>query len=593
MKKTNVLLSLALLFSFAAPVSAKGIQDTGTNINLTHLNSLDQEVKIDGKEMLLTHIYSEYPNYQWVDASGEGIACVDDTARAAVVYLNDYEQTKNQDSLNKAKMALNFVMHMQADDGEFYNFVNKDLSINKDGSTSIKSFDWWAARGMWALGYGYKIFNKADPQYAKELNNHFLLANNALQKKLNPNYGKYSTIHGYQVPAWIDGFDAMSNALLSLSEYYAASPNPIVKDSMMKIGEGLTKFQFGSFDEYPYGAHLDWNGSPTLWHAWGSSQTFALAKAGQVLHKEQWIQSAKKEADYLFTHILVNGMIKEMAPTMAKDEQIAYGVDMLVQGFSELSKVTHDKTYAKYAGIAASWFTGNNDAQFTMYDPSTGRGYDGINGVTKKVNMNSGAESTIEALMALQAIHNLPDAQKYLYAKTVERHTQSVLEAENFSPSQGNPQVIQPQSQWTGDASYSGDIVGMLPGDGLKTTIHSDQNEDVLVYAAVEKKYLPEGSLFLDVYVNNKLVGSSNVADSTDSDYLTLIKVGKLATLTKGSNTVSVSLRGNQNKTVNLDNIIIQPAIESALFQTDNHRFIEIERNFINKKNSIKEFKGN
>ncbi|MDQ0199248.1 glycoside hydrolase family protein [Neobacillus ginsengisoli] len=593
MKKTNVLLSLALLFSFAAPVSAKGIQDTGMNINLTHLNSLDQEVKIDGKDMLITHIYSEYPNYQWVDASGEGIACVDDVARATIVYLNDYEQTKNNDSLNKAKLALNFVMHMQAADGEFYNFINKDLSINKTGSTSQKSFDWWAARGMWALGYGYKVFNKIDPQYAKELNNSFLLANNALQKKVNPNYGKYSTIHGYQVPAWIDGFDAMSNALLGLSEYYSASPNPIVKDSMMKLGEGLTKFQFGSFDEYPFSAHLDWSGSPTLWHAWGSSQTFALAKAGQVLHKEQWIQSAKKEADYLFTHLLVNGMIKEMAPTMAKDEQIAYGVDMLVQGFSELSNVTHDKTYAKYAGIAASWFTGNNDAQFAMYDPNTGRGYDGINGVTKKVNMNSGAESTIETLMALQAIRTIPDAQKYLYSKTIERHTQSVLEAENFLPSQGNPQIIKPQSQWTGDASYSGDIVGLLPGDGLKTTIQSDKNEDVILYAAVEKKYLPEGNLFLDVYVNNKLVGSSNVADSNDTDYLTLIKVGKLATLNKGNNTVSVSLRGSQNKTVNLDNIIIQPAIESALFQTDNHKFIEIKRDFIHKKNSIIEYSKN
>jgi hypothetical protein len=590
LKKINILLSFILLFCFAVPVSAKELKNPGININLSHLNFLNEKVKIDGKEMLITHVYSEYPNYQWVDASGEGIACVDDTARAAVVYLNDYEQTKNQDSLNKAKLALNFVMHMQASDGEFYNFINKDLSINKDGPTSIKSFDWWAARGMWALGYGYKVFNKIDPEYAKELNNSFLLANNALQKKINPNFGKYSTIHGYQIPAWIDGFDAMSNALLGLSEYYTASPNPIVKDSMMKLGEGLEKFQFGSFDDYPYGAHLDWNGSPTLWHAYGSSQTFALAKAGQVLHKEQWIQSAKKEADYLFTHILVNGMINEMAPTMAKDQQIAYGVDMLVQGFSELSKVTHGKTYANYAGIAASWFTGNNDAQFTMYDPKTGRGYDGLNGVTKKVNMNSGAESTIEALMALQAIRNNPNAQKYLYAKTIERHTQSVLEAENFLPSQGNPQIITPQNQWTGDASYSGNIVGLLPGDGLKTTIQSNKKEDVLLYAGVEKKYLPQGTLFLDMYVNNKLVGSSNVSDSKDTDYLTLIKVGKLATLNKGSNTVSVSLRGNQNIMVNLDNIVIQPAIESALFQTDHHTFIEIDRDFIHKKIVLRNF---
>jgi hypothetical protein len=70
-------------------------------------------------------------------------------------------------------------------------------------------------------------------------------------------------------------------------------------------------------------------------------------------------------------------------------------------------------------------------------------------------------------------------------------------------------------------------------------------------------------------------------------------KVGKSATLNKGNNIVSVTLRGSQNETVKLDNIIIQPAIESALFQTDNHNFIEIERNFIDQKIVLKEFKNN
>jgi len=38
-----------------------------------------------------------------------------------------------------------------------------------------------------------------------------------------------------------------------------------------------------------------------------------------------------------------------------------------------------------------------------MYDPSSGRCFDGINSETD-VNMNSGAESTIEALLSLLAI---------------------------------------------------------------------------------------------------------------------------------------------------------------------------------------------
>ena len=55
------------------------------DINLTHLNFLVEDVDIAGQPMAITHIYSEYPRYEWVDASGEGIAAVDDAARAAWV----------------------------------------------------------------------------------------------------------------------------------------------------------------------------------------------------------------------------------------------------------------------------------------------------------------------------------------------------------------------------------------------------------------------------------------------------------------------------------------------------------------------------
>jgi hypothetical protein len=48
------------------------------DINLTHLNFLVEDVTIAGQPMAITHIYSEAPRYEWVDASGEGIACVDD-----------------------------------------------------------------------------------------------------------------------------------------------------------------------------------------------------------------------------------------------------------------------------------------------------------------------------------------------------------------------------------------------------------------------------------------------------------------------------------------------------------------------------------
>ncbi|MGE5498377.1 MAG: hypothetical protein ACM3Q2_09920, partial [Syntrophothermus sp.] len=54
-----------------------------------------------------------------------------------------------------------------------------------------------------------------------------------------------------------------------------------------------------------------------------------------------------------------------------------------------------------------------NPARRLMYDQSTGRGYDGIESADK-INFSSGAESTIEALMALLAVEQEPEARRAL-----------------------------------------------------------------------------------------------------------------------------------------------------------------------------------
>ncbi len=97
-------------------------------------------------------------------------------------------------------------------------------------------------------------------------------------------------------------------------------------------------------------------------------------------------------------------------------EQIAYGVRGVALGLIELYNATQDERYAKLAGLAASWFTGNNVAGVAMYDPETGRGYDGIQG-PNEVNFNAGAESTIEALYTLQEIEQNPPAREWLFAR--------------------------------------------------------------------------------------------------------------------------------------------------------------------------------
>ncbi|RWA50097.1 sugar phosphotransferase, partial [Yersinia pestis] len=67
------------------------------------------------------------------------------------------------------------------------------------------------------------------------------------------------------------------------------------------------------------------------------------------------------------------------------------------------------------------WFFKNNPAQAQMYYPVTGIAFDGIDSATT-VNKNSGAESTIEALLTLQLIESIPDAKRMLESALEKRN---------------------------------------------------------------------------------------------------------------------------------------------------------------------------
>src|SRR5688500_11469715 len=136
--------SVALLLAACLLSGIASAQEDTDLVNLAHLRHLTEPVTIDGQDMAVVHIYAEYPDYEWVDDADEGLSAVDDVARAAVLYLWEYERTGEESLLELARRCLNFVMYMQADDGEFYNFVfDTQGTINLTGGTSYKSLTWW------------------------------------------------------------------------------------------------------------------------------------------------------------------------------------------------------------------------------------------------------------------------------------------------------------------------------------------------------------------------------------------------------------------------------------------------------------------
>ena len=414
-------LSKAPLLLLIILLSCGGLK--GPAINFSHLDHLYQSVQIRGKPMGILHIYAEAPDYHWAWVPDEGIACVDDAARGAVAYLRQYRFGKDSRYLDRAGSLLRFILHMQTPEGYFHNFILEDYRINRSHPSSRKSFGWWAARGVWALAEGYVVFRQCDPGFAERLEE-------ALRRSFRPlrgllaRYGEYATINGRRYPLWLvqeTAADATSELLQGLLAYYEARGDPEVRGFIEKLAEGLICMQYGDFEHFPYGAYFSY---VDTWHPWGNNQMAVLARAGRLLGRHRWIESAQLEAEALIPRLLVEGFkvepLGQEKDVILSFPQIAYSFRPLVWGLLELSEATGEGKYAIVAGLVASWFTGNNPPQEPMYDPRTGRCYDGID-ERGRVNRNSGAESTIEALLTLMALRENPKAIPYLYYRFGKR----------------------------------------------------------------------------------------------------------------------------------------------------------------------------
>ncbi len=306
---------------------------------------------------------------------------------------------------------------MQTEDGEFYNFIDANHQINKTGRTSEKSFNFWAARGYWAIGLGYRIFKNKNEDYATQLKDAFLKCKTPIQRNLKF-YKQYVEINGRKYPQWLVnqyGSDATAELLLGIIEFLKIEQDQELEQYAMQLAEGIIDMQVEDENVYT-GAFLSW---PEIWHAWGNAQTQALASLDKTLNRPEFVQAAQKEADQYYSRLLTQRMMREwrLGKENAAEQfpQISYGIRCLSLGLLRLYEATEDEGYARLAGSAASWLMGNNAAQTPMYDPQTGRCFDGIIDSTT-VNYNSGAESTIEALYALIEIMNNPIAKQYLFS---------------------------------------------------------------------------------------------------------------------------------------------------------------------------------
>ncbi|MCU7514239.1 MAG: hypothetical protein HF300_16890 [Ignavibacteria bacterium] len=404
--------------SFFTPGPAAQDEVDTSIVNSSHLDRLYEKINLDGRDMAIVHIYAEAPDYNWTEAKGEGIACVDDVARAAIFYLRYFNVTHNAAHLIRTKLLLEFLFYMQAENGLFYNFINSDHSINKEGANSKPLADWWSWRALWAMGEAYRYFYEKDKDLSMRLQNSLIKGFESIKEFIN-RYPKKTDVQGRRLPTWLPyqyASDQASILILALAPFYQVSKDTLVKRYIEYLASGIMVMQAGDSLKFPYGAFLSWE---NIWHAWGSNQPEALLVSGDALKSKTYEKDVKLALDYFYGYLMKENYLNEFsvvndsAENLSRFPQIAYGIGPMVTSCLQAAKVFNDPSYSEKGAKIASWFLGNNAAGITMYEAKTGRCFDGIVSADK-VNYNSGAESTIEALLAILAVEANPQARQVM-----------------------------------------------------------------------------------------------------------------------------------------------------------------------------------
>lgn len=354
-----------------------------------HLASLTWTFPVNGHEVAALAVYSEptetpagivYRPLAAADSGPEGVACVDDVARSAILGLRAWEQERSAQGRDLARRWLTFLPYMQGEDGRFTNFILDPAGTrNMDGQTSYPGGLWWTARALWALGMAYRVLGDAS----------------ALECWLR------CPLPGHDETAQY----AKTTGVLTLAalEVLRAEPPQSMRGYMRHLLEGWTADLYSCMDGY-----LRDEPGQTQVGLWGYHQFHALAEAALWLDRPDYLEACAQTVERLVVPTIEAGFLYAFPD--GKENQCAYCLTPMMQGLASLYRATGQQRYRDLALRTHDWFTGDNDADTVMYDPVTGRCLDGI--VGGQASRNCGAESAIEAGLAELERRRLQEEQQ-------------------------------------------------------------------------------------------------------------------------------------------------------------------------------------
>src|ERR687887_799706 len=289
---------------------------------LRRLQRLTRSFVHEGQRLSYIHVSARplgpgpEPELEFITAreSGfEGIACVDDVARAAILALVVHEETGSAVALRLARDWLRFVIYMQEPDGRFTNFIGDDAGTkNRHGRTSYAGGRWWTARALWALATAWRV--TGDEEYLR----HFL-------------HGRLAPTRDLKVKAL---------QALALMELYQCRlddqchPDDLLRRCICTLCDAIVASGPGYF--------RDRSGQDEV-ALWGYHQLQAVARAAHLFARLDYVRACAATVRTLVASVVADGFYP--VDPRQRGLQCAYSVSTLVAGLEELYGVSGQACY--------------------------------------------------------------------------------------------------------------------------------------------------------------------------------------------------------------------------------------------------------
>lgn len=335
---------------------------------LRHLGRLTRPVDRAGSSARAIAVYAEpadvdshaMPAPRAAREQGfEGVACVDDAARAIVLYCAIWRRHRIASAHAAASGLLRFLAYMQDGDGRFGNFIlDWTGRRNRVGATSQPGGPAWQGRALHALACGVSMpgGDEWDDRFRRAL-------------------------------PWVDQdipyLDVRAVCVLAALEHWRATGSSESADRAITWSHQIA-VHFGA------SGLLNAAGVQSI-HLWGHLQETALADTGRLLGQAKLVECARASADALLIPAVVSGFNFETV--------LPFDVSCTVAGLAAVERATGNARYTAAAAHARAWFHGRNAAGQPVYEARRDMVYDGID--RGEVSRNSGAESNIEGALAL------------------------------------------------------------------------------------------------------------------------------------------------------------------------------------------------